>query len=61
MTIQELKEKKQALEQEIADKLQDFEKETKTKILSMDIVETMTYEGDDFDFNMFKIKIEVKL
>lgn len=61
MTIQELKEKKQDLEKEIADKLQDFEKETKTKIISMYIEETMTYVGDDFDFNMFKIKIEVKL
>lgn len=61
MTIQELKEKKQALEQEIADKLQDSEAETKTKILSMDIAETMTYTGDDIDFNIFKINIEVKL
>lgn len=61
MTIQELKENKQALEQEIADKLQNFEAETKTKILSMDIAETMTYTGDGFDFNLFKINIEVKL
>lgn len=61
MTIQELKEKKQALEQEIAEKLQDFEKETKTKIISMDIAETMTYIGDGLDFNIFKINIEIKL
>lgn len=61
MTIQELKEKKRVLEEEIADKLQRFEAETKTKILSMDIAETMSYIGGDFDFNIFKIKIEVKL
>lgn len=57
MTIQELKEKKQALEIEIAEKLQEFEAETKTKITSLDIAETMTYAGDGFDFNMFKIII----
>lgn len=37
MTIQELKEKKQALEEEIADKLVKFESETELKVTDINL------------------------
>lgn len=64
MTIQELKEKKQALEKEIADKLQRFEEETELPISGMSyIVKDLNYKGFAFPVKdkSCEVKIEVKL
>lgn len=56
MTIQELKEKKQALEKEINDKLMKFEVETMTKIISVNI-DIVDIEPN-MDFSTFYINIK---
>lgn len=64
MTIQELKEKKRVLEEEIADKLQRFEEETKLPISGMNyIVKELNYKGFAFPVKdkSYGVKIEIKL
>lgn len=64
MTIQELKEKKQALEEDIADKLQRFEEETELSISGMSyIVKELNYNRSAFPVKdkSCDVKIEVKL
>lgn len=64
MTIQELKEKKQALEEEIAEKLMDFHRETGLKITSIGFQER-EYMICDYPtqtkYTEIEVNIEIKL
>lgn len=64
MTIQELKDKKQALEEEIAEKIQRFEEETELPISGMSyIVKELNYNRFAFPVKdkSCEVNIEVKL
>ena len=60
MTIQELKEKKQALEKEIAEKIWEFEKETKVNVVRINYKRMFTFEWDSV-LPVSGVNIEVKL
>lgn len=62
MTIEEIKDKKRRLEEEIAEKMQEFEKETGTEI--SDIAYNRVryqYRMGMFDIAEIGVKIEVKI
>lgn len=66
MTIEELKEKKQALEEEIADKLNEFCKETNLEIVNVDFKTRKAAACYGFYFSYtevsrIEVNIEVKL
>lgn len=61
MTIQELKDKKQALEQEIANKLMEFERETELKITNINLYAIAYCYSSCCEEESIGVKIEIKL
>lgn len=62
MTSEELKDKKRRLEEEIAEKLQEFEKETKTEISDITYNRVRhQYSMGMFGISEVRVKIEVNI
>lgn len=61
MTIQELKEKKQALEEEIVDKLMKFESETELKVTDINLYGITCCNYSCCEEEKIGVNIEVKL